>query len=109
MKDRIGKDAVNDDKVDAGKLAELLRLGRVHEVYCEQDNARRTFKYLVAHHEQTSREQARQKSKIKARLRTLGVIRKDAGLFTNAGQTALLDAIEQPEFTFNLSLPRVSA
>jgi len=93
----IGKDSVKDDKVDAGKLAELLRLGRVHEVYCEQDDERRTFRHLVTHHEQMSREQARQKSKIKARLRTLGLIRKDAGLFTNAGQMALLDAIEQPE------------
>ena len=46
----IGKDSVKDDKVDAGKLAELLRLGRVHEVYCEEDNKRRTFKHLVTHH-----------------------------------------------------------
>jgi len=57
----IGKDSVKDDKVDAGKLAELLRLGRVHEVYCEEDTRRRTFKHLVTHHEQMSREQARQK------------------------------------------------
>jgi len=93
----IGKDAVKDDKVDAGKLAELLRIGRVHEVYCEQDDKRRTFRQLVTHHEQMSREQARQKSKIKARLRTLGVIRKDAGLFTSSGQKALLEAIAEPE------------
>ena len=93
----IGKDATKDDRVDARKLAELLRLNRVHEVYRGQDAERRTFRHLVTHHEQTSREQARQKSKIKARLRTLGLIRKDAGLFTNAGQMALLDAIEQPE------------
>ena len=58
----IGKDSVKDDKVDAGKLAELLRLGRVNEVYCEQDTRRRTFKHLVTHHEQMGREQARQKS-----------------------------------------------
>ena len=83
----IGKDSIKDDRVDAGKLAELLRLGRVHEVYCERDASRRTFKYLVTHHEQLSREQARQKSKIKARLRTLGVIRKDARLFSAGGQT----------------------
>jgi len=93
----IGKDSVKDDKVDAGKLAELLRLGRVHEVYCEEDAKRRTFKHLVTHHEQTSREQARQKSKIKARLRTLGVIRKDARLFSAGGQAALLESIAEPE------------
>ena len=93
----IGKDSVKDDKVDAGKLAELLRLGRVHEVYCEEDNERRMFKHLVTHHEQMSREQARRKSKIKARLRTLGVIRKDARLFSASGQAALLESIAEPE------------
>jgi len=93
----IGKDAVKDDKIDAGKLAELLRLGRVHEVYCEEDAKRRIFKHLVTHHEQMSREQARQKSKIKARLRTLGVIRKDARLFSASGQAALLESIAEPE------------
>ncbi|MGQ0542561.1 MAG: IS110 family transposase [Blastocatellia bacterium] len=95
----IGKDSVKDDKVDAGKLAELLRLNRVHEVYRERDSERRTFRHLVTHHEQASREQARRKSKIKARLRTLGVIRKDAGLFTANGQAALLEAITQPEIS----------
>ena len=93
----IGKDSLKDDKVDAAKLAELLRIGRVHEVYCEEDAQRRTFRHLVTHHEQMSREQARQKSKIKARLRTLGVIRKDARLFTAIGQAALLDGIESVE------------
>ena len=93
----IGKDSLKDDKIDAGKLAELLRLGRVHEVYRERSQERRTFKHLVTHHEQMSREQARRKSKIKARLRTLGVIRKDAGLFTSSGQAALLEAIESVE------------
>jgi len=93
----IGKDSVKDDRVDAGKLAELLRLNRVHEVYCERDGERRVFRHLVTHQEQASREQARRKSKIKARLRTLGVIRKDSALFTTAGQSELLESIEQPE------------
>jgi transposase len=100
----IGKDAVKDDKVDAGKLAELLRLGRVHEVYFEEDSKRRIFKHLVTHHEQTSREQARRKSKIKARLRTLGVIRKDARLFSADGQAALLESVEQPEIKRMIAL-----
>lgn len=90
----IGKDSQKDDKVDARKLAELLRLGRVHEVFRQADDARRTFKYLVTHYEHLSREQARYKSKIKARLRTLGIIRKDSKLFSHTGQTALLDQIE---------------
>jgi len=69
-------------------------LKRVHQVFRQTDELRRTFKYLVTHYEQLSREQARYKAKIKARLRTLGIIRKDARLFRAAGQTALLDEIE---------------
>jgi transposase len=90
----IGKDSQKDDKVDARKLAELLRIGRVHRVFYQSDNSRQTFKYLVTHYEQLSCEQARFKSKIKARLRTLGIIRKDSRLFSNNGQTVLLDEIE---------------
>jgi len=43
-----------------------------------------------------SREQARLKSKIKARLRTLGIIRFDARLFTKSGQAALLGELKEP-------------
>jgi len=90
----IGKDSQKDDKVDAKKLAELLRLGSVHQVFYQSDNSRQNFKYLVTHYEQLSREQARFKSKIKARLRTLGIIRKDSHLFSTLGQSAVLDEIE---------------
>ncbi len=55
----IAHDPLKTDKRDALKLAELLRLGRVHEVYCETDNKRQTFKHLVVHYEMMSREQAR--------------------------------------------------
>ncbi len=85
----IARDPLKTDKRDAAKLAELLRLGCVHEVYCETDNKRQAFKHLVVHYEMMSREQARQKSKIKARLRTLGVIRKDARVFGENGQIEL--------------------
>jgi hypothetical protein len=92
----IAKDSQKDDAVDARKLAELLRLNRVHEVYYEDRLDHRSFKYLVVHYEQLSREQARLKSKIKARLRTFGIIRKDARLFSSAGQTELFDSIVDP-------------
>ena len=65
-------------------------------MYCEADSSRQTFKQLVVHYEQMSREQARLKSKIKARLRTFGIIRKDGRLFSKDGQTALLAEIKEP-------------
>lgn len=93
----IAKDSNKTDSIDARKLAELLRLNLVHPVYSEQNNERRTFKNLVTHYEQISREQARLKSKIKARLRCLGIIRKDDRLFSAAGQIDLLDSITERE------------
>ena len=92
----IAKDSNKTDSIDARKLAELLRMNLVHPVYSEQNNERRIFKHLVTHYEQTSREQARRKSKIKARLRCLGIIRKDNRLFSAAGQSDLLDSITEP-------------
>lgn len=92
----IAKDSVKDDAVDARKLAELLRLNLIHEVNYEECASRRSFKLLVVHHEQLSREQARLKSKIKARLRTLGIIRKDTRLFSEAGQSELFASITDP-------------
>lgn len=92
----IGKDSQKDDAIDARKLAELLRLNRTHPVYWQTDDSRRLFKQLVTHHENLSREQARLKSKIKARLRTLGIIRFDTRLFTKSGQSALLDELKEP-------------
>lgn len=92
----IAKDSVKDDAVDARKLAELLRLNLIHEVYYEECTDRRSFKHLVTHYEQLSREQARLKSKIKARLRTLGIIRKDTRLFSETGQIQLLTSINEP-------------
>ena len=92
----IARDPLKTDKRDAAKLAELLRLGRVHEVYLETDNKRQVFKHLVVHYETMSREQARQKSKIKARLRTLGIIRKDSRVFGESGQSELFETIAEP-------------
>lgn len=91
----IGKDSVKDDAIDARKLAELLRLNQVHPVYYETLESRRHFKYLVTHYEQLTHDQARLKAKIKARLRTLGIIRQDSNLFSKSGQSALLDSISQ--------------
>lgn len=99
----IGKDSQKDDAIDARKLAELLRLNRTHPVYCETAESRRRFKQLVAHHEDLSREQARLKSKIKARLRYLGIIRFDARLFTKSGNAALLDELKEPSVKLMLA------
>lgn len=89
----IARDSVKDDKVDARKLAELLRINRIHEVYYSDDERRKCFKQLVVHYEELTRSQAKAKCKLKARLRLLGLIRKDSRLFSKEGREEIISSI----------------
>lgn len=82
----IAKDSNKSDSVDAFKLAELLRLGRVHEVYYSEEQPRRVFKQLVQHYDDLTVQQARLKMKIKSRLRAQGVIITGRRLYTILGR-----------------------
>ncbi len=77
----IAKDALKNDKLDARKLADLLRFNLVHEVYLPPHQSRRTFKQIVRHYDEATRAQAKLKAKLKARLRCQGIIRRDAKVF----------------------------
>ena len=70
----IAKDPRKRDSVDAFRLAELLRLGRMHEVYYPEEEHRAVFKQLVQHYDDVVAQQIRPKLKIKACLRAQGVI-----------------------------------
>lgn len=70
----IAKDTDNVDRVDAYKLADLLRLNRFKEVHYAPDQPRRNFKQLVQHYDELIAHQARWKTKLKARLRMQGVV-----------------------------------
>ena len=48
----IAKDGDKCDRVDAYKLAELLRLNRFKEVHYAPDQRRRNFKQLVQHYDE---------------------------------------------------------
>lgn len=89
----IAKDPNKSDRVDSLKLADLLRMNRIHEVYCDQDSARRLFKQIVQHYQDLTEEQARLKVKIKARLRNQGVICRGQRLFTTTGAQSVLDQL----------------
>jgi transposase len=89
----IANDPCKNDRLDAFKLADLLRMNRVHEVYFEDAKPRRIFKQVVQHYEDLTREQAALKVKLKARLRVQGLIRKDTRVFTASGRQEILDRI----------------
>lgn len=89
----IAQDPRKRDSLDAFKLAELLRLGRVHEVYYPDEEHRAVFKQLVQHYDDIVAQQIRLKLKIKARLRTQGVIVRGPQAFRRTGQEATLQQV----------------
>jgi transposase len=92
----IANDPLKSDRRDAFKLAELLRLGRVHEVYYPADESRRLFKYLVQHYDDVTDQEIRLKLKIKARLRAQGIIIKGRGVYGARGRLLALQQIAAP-------------
>ncbi len=89
----IAKDPNKGDRIDAFKLADLLRMNRFTEVYYATDEARRSFKQLVQHYDELTGQQARIQCRIKARLRVQGIIRRDASLFSTAGREPVLQQV----------------
>jgi transposase len=90
----IAKDADKCDRLDAYKLAELLRLNRFKEVHYAPDQRRRNFKQLVQHYDELTAQQARLKTKLKARLRMQGVIVTGERPFSAQGRKEVLARVE---------------
>jgi transposase len=90
----IAKDPRKRDSVDAFKLAELLRLGRVHEVYYPDEAHRAVFKQLMQHYDDVVSQQVRLKLKLKARLRTQGVIVRGKAVYSSCGRTGVVAQVE---------------
>ena len=90
----IAKDALKGDRLDAYKLAELLRMKRVHEVYYAEEEDRTVFKQIVQHHEDLTRQQIRVKQKIKSRFRVQGVMPKGTDVYTERGRGRYLEQVK---------------
>ena len=93
----IARDSYKCDRVDAFKLAELLRLNRFREVRYPQQQTRRDFKSLVQHYDELTAQQARLKTKLKARLRMQGVIVRGERLFSATGRQPVLAQVASPQ------------
>lgn len=97
----IAKDPRKSDKVDARKLAELLRLNLTQEVFVPTDGRRRTFKQLVRHFDDASRRQARLKAKLKARFRRQGIIERGSQVFEKTGRELVLAKFRMNSYADN--------
>lgn len=92
----IANDPNKRDQLDAFKLADLLRMNRIHEVYYAPQQARREFKQLVQHYDDLTRSQVRLKNRIKARLRVQGIIVRGQQVFSTNGRESVLAQITAP-------------
>lgn len=94
----ISNDARKHDRMDAGKLSDLLRLGLAekHSVYYSDDQDRVVFKQIVQHYDAITREEARLKQKIKACLRVQGVIARGHAVYEVQGRQGYLKQVSSP-------------
>jgi len=99
----IAKDGDKCDRVDAYKLAELLRINRFKQVHYAPDQPRRDFKQLVQHYDELTAHQARWKTKLKARLRMQGVIVTGERLFSSSGRKLVLAKVKSRDVRTALS------
>jgi transposase len=99
----IAKDADKCDRLDAYKPAELLRLNRFKEVHYPREPLRREFKTLVQHYDELTAQQARLKTKLKARLRMQGVIVSGQRVFSSSGRKPVLAEVKSRQVRAALS------
>lgn len=89
----IAKDPLKRDRLDATKLADLLRMDQVHEVYYADEDHRTLFKQIVQHYDDVTSQEVRLKNKIKAAFREQGVIAKGTDVYTGGGRDKFLSAV----------------
>jgi transposase len=89
----ISKDPLKRDRLDAFKLADLLRAGQVHEVYYTDEGHRTVFKQIVQHYDDVTSQEVRLKNKIKAAFREQGIIPKGGDVYGAAGREKFLAAV----------------
>lgn len=82
----IGRDPRKNDRIDAGKLADLLRMGNVHPAYYTDDDDRANLREVVKQLDDLTRQQAKVKQKIKSRFRQHGLVPRGEQVYGRKGR-----------------------
>lgn len=90
----VAKAGNKNDRVDAAKLAELLRLDSFSAVWHSDDEEIAAFKVVVQHYGETSKRLARVKCQIKGLLRRQGVITRGMAVYGLEGRIKALGRVE---------------
>jgi transposase len=89
----IGRDPIKNDRIDARKLADLLRMGKVHEAYFTDDVDRANLRETVKQLDDLTRQQAKMKQKIKSRFRQHGLVPTGERVFSRDGREEWLSRL----------------
>jgi len=92
----IARDPAKHDRIDAKKLAQLLKGGFLAEVYHPADPARVEFKRAVQHYHDLTRCQAGLKRQIKSRFRASGTIPRGLKVFGASGREQVIAQVSSP-------------
>ena len=92
----IARDPAKHDRVDADKLAKLLKGGFLTEVFHADDASRVDFKRAVQHYHDLTRTQAGVKCQIKSRFRAHGIVVRGASAFEKSGREELIRQVPTP-------------
>ncbi len=89
----IAVDPRKNDRLDARKLADLLRLGNVHAVYMTDDEDLLGFKQVVQMYDRLVRQVTRLKIQVKCRLRSQGLIATGEEVYSKLGRVEWLGQV----------------
>jgi transposase len=90
----ISRSAQKNDKVDAWKLARLLRGGNLKEVYHPLEGHRAEFKRCVQHYHDLTAAQAALQCQIRSKFRSRGVLLRGQDPFSERGREKALEQLE---------------
>lgn len=100
----IGRDPIKNDRIDADKLADLLRMGKVHEAYYTDNVDRANLREVVKQLDSLTRQQARMKQSIKSRFRQHGLVPMGDRVFHKDGRKEWLAKLPSEEVREALGL-----
>lgn len=98
----IASSQLKNDKVDAVRLAQLLRGGYIKPVYHPEDNRQR-FKELVLHYHDITHQIVRIKNKIKAKFRQNGIFCKSDSIYHSPERKKWLKKLPRTEVVFQVN------
>lgn len=93
----IAKAARKDDRTDALKLAELLRLGSYSPIYHPEEEEMAAFKVTVKHYDRMVKRTTAVMNQIKAILRGQGVITDGKQVYGIKGRAEAISEVTRPE------------